>query len=76
MRQEAEDTRVAMLAALQGDGHRIPPPPPVLALEALPSSAGHAAALEDGRESLGQVLGASLEGIAALALASRRGGAG
>jgi hypothetical protein len=68
LRQEAEDTRVAMLAALQGDGHRIPPPPPVLALEALPSSAGHAAVLEDGRESLGQVLGASLEGIAALAL--------
>ncbi len=68
LRQEAEDTRVAMLAALQGDGHRIPPPPPVLALEAHPSPAGHAAALEGGREGLGQVLGASLEGIAALAL--------
>jgi hypothetical protein len=68
LRQEAEDTRVSMLAALQGDGHRIPPPPPVLALEALPFSGGHAAALQDGRESLGQVLGASLEGIAALAL--------
>ena len=76
LRQEAEDTRVAMLAALQGDGHRIPPPPPVLALEALPSSAGHAAVLEDGRESLGQVLGASLEGIAALALHLGGGGAG
>jgi hypothetical protein len=57
-----------MLAALQGDGHRIPPPPPVLALEALPSPAGHAAALENERTSLGQALGASLEGIAALAL--------
>ena len=68
LRQEAEDTRVAMLAALQGDGHRIPPPPPVLALEAPPSPAGRAAALEGGREGLGQVLGASLEGIAALAL--------
>ena len=67
LRQEAEDTRVAMLAAVQGDGHRIPPPP-VLALEALPSPAGHAAALQDGREGLGQVLGASLEGIATLAL--------
>ena len=57
-----------MLAALQGDGHRIPPPPPVLALDALPSPAGHAATLRRGGESLGQVLGTSLEGIAALAL--------
>jgi len=68
LREEAEDTRVAMLAALQGDGHRIPPPPPALALEALPSPAGHAVALEPGRESLGQMLGTSLEGIAAVAL--------
>ena len=69
LRAEAEDTRVAMLAALQGDGHRIPPPPPVLALDAPPSAAGHAAALgAKGRETLGQVLGTSLEGIAALAL--------
>jgi uncharacterized protein DUF6212 len=67
LRAEAEDTRVAMLAALQGDGHRIPPP--VLALDAPPSTAGHAAALgAEGRETLGQVLGTSLEGIAALAL--------
>lgn len=69
LRAEAEDTRVAMLAALQGDGHRIPPPPPVLALDAPPSTAGHAAALgAEGRETLGQVLGTSLEGVAALAL--------
>jgi hypothetical protein len=69
LRGEAEDTRVAMLAALQGDGHRIPPPPPVLALDAPPSPAGHSAALgAPGREGLGQALGTSLEGIAALAL--------
>jgi hypothetical protein len=68
LRREAEDTRIAMLAALQGDGHRIPPPPPVLAVEALPSAAGHAATLGSERAGLGQALGASLEGIAALAL--------
>lgn len=69
LRQEAEDTRVAMLAALQGDGHRIPPPPPVLEVDAPPSPAGRAAMVTAGRhEGLGQVLGTSLEGIAALAL--------
>ena len=68
LRREAEDTRVAMLAALQGDGHRIPPPPPVLALETLPSPAGHTAILDVGHHGLGQGLGTSLEGIAAMAL--------
>jgi hypothetical protein len=64
LRQEAEDTRVAMLAALQGDGHRIPPPPPVLALEALPSPRGTPRHSKTGGRASGQVLGASLEGIA------------
>lgn len=67
LRQEAEETREAMLALLTAFGDQAPPPVPVLALAAEPSAA-HALAMPAGQAHLGQGLGVSLEGLAALAL--------
>lgn len=68
LRQEAEETREAMLALQSAFGHQAPPPAPVLALAMEPSAAGHAVAAQAGQLHLGQDLGVSLEGLAALAL--------
>jgi len=67
LRQEVEETREAMLALQSAFGHQAPPPAPVLALAAEPSAA-HAVAAQTGQLHLGQGLGVSLEGLAALAL--------
>ena len=65
LREEAEETRAAMAALVQGVGHH-PPPPPILVLSAEPG--GGAVGAERGRLALGQRLGVTLEGVAALAL--------
>jgi hypothetical protein len=67
-RQEAEESREAMVSLIQ-HGSRPGAPAPlsqVLALE--PAPAGEAVAAEDGRLAAAQLLGLRLEGVASLAL--------
>lgn len=72
LREEAEETRIAMARLVQGLGHE-PPAAPLLAIDAAPDPACRAEAAtspeaEAGGLVLAQRLGCSLEGIAAIGL--------
>jgi hypothetical protein len=68
LRAEAEATRESMVAMLQGMGYQAPPQPPRLALATEPSATGQVLAVPEGGLVVGQALGVTLEGAAALAL--------